>query len=169
MSLGSRLKTIRGKRTQKWFASEMGVSKNTYALYERNERTPDANFLEIICRRFRVNPGWLLLGEGPVNTPTEPELVLPSIKKKFGNLTWDEDDIKWLVHLLNTFELLAPHPKMLPRSKEWEAEIILLYCEVFLRQGSSVALENVIALREGYEKLLSALPVHSDVQDNSNT
>jgi transcriptional regulator with XRE-family HTH domain len=31
--------------------------------YESGERVPDANYLEAILRRARVNPRWLLLGE----------------------------------------------------------------------------------------------------------
>ncbi len=63
MSLGERLKEVRAGKTQKELAAEMHVSTNTYAMYERDERNPDAIFLASLCQKFGVNPGWLLLGE----------------------------------------------------------------------------------------------------------
>jgi transcriptional regulator with XRE-family HTH domain len=75
MSLGERLKQVRGTVTQKEFSSTMGVSKNTLALYERDRRVPDAKFLESLCRKFHVNSEWLLLGEGE---PHRPKIKLPT-------------------------------------------------------------------------------------------
>ena len=64
MTLGERLKAVRGRGTQKQLAADLKVTTNTYAAYERDERIPDAHFLEAICRKFQINPAWLLLGEG---------------------------------------------------------------------------------------------------------
>ncbi len=69
MSLGERLKIIRGKRTQMDFSAELRISKNTYVRYERDLRVPDAKFLESLCREFQINPEWLLLGMGEQRRP----------------------------------------------------------------------------------------------------
>ncbi len=69
MRLGERLKIVRGGKTQKELAAEMGVNVNTYAMYERDERSPDAKFLESLCRKFEINPEWLLLGEEEQRQP----------------------------------------------------------------------------------------------------
>lgn len=65
MSLGERLKAVRYRKTQAELAAEMGLSTNTYAMYERDERVPDAVFLASFCQKFSVDPGWLLLGGAP--------------------------------------------------------------------------------------------------------
>jgi len=69
MSLGERLKAIRGKRTQLDFSSDLGISKSTYVRYERGQRIPDADLLKAICCKFEVRPEWLLLGEGDSRQP----------------------------------------------------------------------------------------------------
>jgi transcriptional regulator with XRE-family HTH domain len=51
---------------QEDFAKTVGVSKNTYARYEREETFPDNPFLAKMCSKLGVNANWLLLGEGPV-------------------------------------------------------------------------------------------------------
>ena len=49
----------------------MGISRNTLVRYENNKRTPDADFMQELVRRYGVDANWLLLGaEGP----PKPEL-----------------------------------------------------------------------------------------------
>lgn len=40
MSVGERLRALRGKRTQEEISKELGITKSSYAMYERGERTP---------------------------------------------------------------------------------------------------------------------------------
>lgn len=40
MSVGERLRTLRGERTQEEISKELGITKSSYAMYERGERTP---------------------------------------------------------------------------------------------------------------------------------
>ena len=40
MSIGQKLKALRGKRTQRQVASELGITKSALAMYERDERVP---------------------------------------------------------------------------------------------------------------------------------
>lgn len=46
------------------FAQRTGVSKNTLINYRDGATSPAASFLELVCREFSADPGWLLLGEG---------------------------------------------------------------------------------------------------------
>lgn len=40
MSVGAKLKELRGSRTQQEVANEVGISKSALAMYERDERIP---------------------------------------------------------------------------------------------------------------------------------
>ncbi|KAB2888880.1 MAG: helix-turn-helix transcriptional regulator [Desulfobulbaceae bacterium] len=66
MTLAERLRSLRGDTSTADFCRRFGIHRNTLPRYESGERTPDADFLEAICRAYNVNPSWLLLGEGPM-------------------------------------------------------------------------------------------------------
>lgn len=40
MSIGEKLKKLRGDKTQEEISRELGITKSSYAMYERNERVP---------------------------------------------------------------------------------------------------------------------------------
>ena len=40
MRVGERLRALRGERTQEEISKELGITKSSYAMYERGERTP---------------------------------------------------------------------------------------------------------------------------------
>ena len=40
MSVGERLRALRGELTQEEISKELGITKSSYAMYERGERTP---------------------------------------------------------------------------------------------------------------------------------
>ncbi len=40
MSTGSKLKELRGNRSQESVANDIGITKSSWAMYERDERTP---------------------------------------------------------------------------------------------------------------------------------
>ena len=60
-SIGARIASVRGSSTQMEFAKRYGIHKNTLARYERNERSPDAEFLSALASAGH-DPYWLLLG-----------------------------------------------------------------------------------------------------------
>lgn len=64
MTLGERLKKIRGGVGQSHFAKKIGVSQSSLSLYEIGSRVPDATTLRVICDSFRISPEWLLMGTG---------------------------------------------------------------------------------------------------------
>lgn len=65
MTLGDRIKLIRGSVAREKFAPEMDVSKNTLIAYETDARCPGADFLNKILELYpEISPAWLLSGEG---------------------------------------------------------------------------------------------------------
>jgi phage repressor protein C with HTH and peptisase S24 domain len=68
VSIGDRIRELRGEGQQAELADKLGVHKNTLANYERGDRFPDASILLKILEVFPdTNPAWLLTGEGSKN------------------------------------------------------------------------------------------------------
>ena len=65
-TLGERIKYLQKNSgmNQVKFAQSLGVSKGSLILYHKNDRSPDSSFLRTLCELYRVNPTWLLQGEG---------------------------------------------------------------------------------------------------------
>lgn len=65
MTLGDRIKAVRGPLSRDKFAPQTGISKTALVNYETNERTPPSDYLVKILEQFpSINPAWLLMGEG---------------------------------------------------------------------------------------------------------
>jgi transcriptional regulator with XRE-family HTH domain len=64
-TLGERIKIVQIKSglKQPIFAQSLGVSKETIIHYQKDRRHPDSVFLSNLCKIYKVNPAWLLLGE----------------------------------------------------------------------------------------------------------
>ncbi len=58
-----RLEQIRGERSQRSFARELGVFQQNVNRYE-NGTTPHPNFLVTLALKENVSIDWLLLGKG---------------------------------------------------------------------------------------------------------
>lgn len=79
-TIGSRLKAWRSALNlkQEEAAARVGLSKSTYQNYERDERSPAADSLEVLVRAG-INANWLLTGEGPMMlADLQPPLVVAS-------------------------------------------------------------------------------------------
>jgi len=65
-TLGERIKIVQLKSglQQPKFAQSLGISKETLIHYQKDRRHPDSVFLSNLCKIYKVNPAWLLLGEG---------------------------------------------------------------------------------------------------------
>jgi len=63
--LGERIKEIRGKESTSLFAARLNIDEGDLIKYESDAASPDVNFLAGLCREFRINPGWLLVGLSP--------------------------------------------------------------------------------------------------------
>lgn len=60
MTLGKRIRMIRGDRTIANFVEGYGICPNTLMNYEADRRKPDAAFLARLCEIEGVEPNWLL-------------------------------------------------------------------------------------------------------------
>ena len=61
---GDRIRLIRGKLTQNEFAEQLGVGRTSVIRYEADERLPDAEFLIKLNVLYKIQPLWLLIGQG---------------------------------------------------------------------------------------------------------
>ncbi len=60
-----RLARVRGKRSQRRFALDLGVYQQNVNRYERGT-TPGADFLITLALKENVSLDWFLLGRGPM-------------------------------------------------------------------------------------------------------
>ncbi len=77
--LPSRLKALRGKKTQSAIAREIGINQQTYARWELGDRQPKLQDLSNIALHFGVSIDWLLgiPGEKLVSTINVPLSEMP--------------------------------------------------------------------------------------------
>ena len=73
MTLGNRLKIVRGEERQKKFGSKYGVNANTINRYENDQNPPNSLFVAAVCNDYGIDANWLLFGDdekkGAVFTP----------------------------------------------------------------------------------------------------
>ncbi|MDL2313370.1 helix-turn-helix domain-containing protein [Desulfovibrio sp. OttesenSCG-928-C14] len=114
-TIGDRIKIARGSMNQADFGKIAGISQRTVGHYEKNERTPDAEFLAKICSGLNISPEWLLLGVGPKaktadvgnfcqNSRSQPVENITSQKKELptvGSFSADEGLAKVKEELLD--------------------------------------------------------------------
>lgn len=115
-TLGARLRAIRGDKTQKQFAAELGISANTWAMYERDQREPGAGLLVSLCLQSEADPAWLLMGKRP-GTPvdsSETALKLPEDEKVrllyriLAELEEISKTFKWIQRRIGASNALLP-------------------------------------------------------------
>jgi len=81
MSLGDRLKIIRGEIQQDEFAKYFNIHKNTYARYERNEAKPNTEFIKQLCLKFNVDVEWLIFGDKTVKIRTPNNIDISMLEE----------------------------------------------------------------------------------------
>lgn len=64
MGIGERIRAIRGEMSQRDFAEILGVSKGVISNYETGKQNPGSLFLLNLCDYFKIEPRWILKGEG---------------------------------------------------------------------------------------------------------
>ncbi len=57
MSVGMKLRALRGKKTQQKVAQDLGISKSAWAMYEKNERVPRDEVKIRIAKYFNESVG----------------------------------------------------------------------------------------------------------------
>ena len=65
----------RGQLSQAMFADLIGIPKNTIGGYERDERVPGADAIARMCKSARIDPNWLLFGEGCMRVQADIRLA----------------------------------------------------------------------------------------------
>ena len=66
--LRDRLAQVRGDRSQRQFARDLGVFQQNVNRYE-NGTTPHTDFLITLCQKENVSLDWLLFGKGRMRRP----------------------------------------------------------------------------------------------------
>ena len=89
ISIGKRIRLVRNraKLSQVVFAERLGVTPATINRYEKGHRLPDSDILNRMVIEFNCNPGWLLAGEGDIESGT-------SVVPKEGEKSSMHQDIK---------------------------------------------------------------------------
>ena len=123
---GMRLKKAREQKniTRKAIANRVGVHTNTYGLYERGNRVPDAIMIRTICDILQVNYIWLFTGEGPMHMPDnsiglEPELLEKIIAKVEEHI----DNSKMILRAAKKAEIISILYEEALEKEEWREQL----------------------------------------------
>lgn len=66
MTIGKRIKEIRGKETREEFSAQVGIHPQTLYRYETGDRAVDSNLIATLCQKYNILSNWLIFGEGPM-------------------------------------------------------------------------------------------------------
>jgi len=85
-TIGERLRMIRKKEKLilKEVAAICNVTTQTLSRYEKDQRTPDNDFLKTFVKHFNLNTDWLLFGEVPIYKGSDLE---KNVKESFIELS----------------------------------------------------------------------------------
>lgn len=73
-SLGEKLRSLRGGRSQAEMAGVFGVSQSAYSAWERGAKEPSLSTVGTICQTFNVSSDWLLgLSSGSCGGRSRPQ------------------------------------------------------------------------------------------------
>jgi transcriptional regulator with XRE-family HTH domain len=75
MTIGERIKEVRGKKPRDVFAEELGVVRNTVQRYEIYDKKPTMDFVEAICEKYNLHSDWLIFGIEPKYRDEEKQVV----------------------------------------------------------------------------------------------
>lgn len=69
-SFGGRLRYCRrlADESQRVFGQRLGVSCQAIVEYEKDRISPQAQWVELVCRIYGLRADWLLLGAGPMGS-----------------------------------------------------------------------------------------------------
>lgn len=65
-TIADRIKWLRGTTSRRAFANKLDIQESTLRNYEAGSSLPNADLLQNICKKLRIHPVWLLMGEGPM-------------------------------------------------------------------------------------------------------
>lgn len=109
MTIGKRIKELRGQKTQAEFSRATGIPKNTLGRYERGEIVPGGDAVALLCKSLKVDPGWLLFGEGPMHRAEALDRVPARTPARADHLS-EDDGAKWVGRA-------GPYVTMIPKAR----------------------------------------------------
>lgn len=71
---------MRGDKSRRFFAEELGTKESTLRNYEQGSTQPTADFLVDVCKKLRISPAWLLVGEGPMEKGGEASATCEDVE-----------------------------------------------------------------------------------------
>jgi len=133
MTLGNRIRELRGNVSIAEFSSELEIHRNTLLNYESDKKRPNADLLVALCNKFEANADWLLLGIG--------EKYREDKKKQEAQ----QIDIAALTNAIDTIEQILQDKRktMEPTHK---AEIIAKIYEYYLDEEQGRSKEKIYNL-----------------------
>ena len=72
MNISERIRLVRGRQTREQFSEGTGISAQTLYKYEKQLSTPSIEFVDLICKKFKIDYRWLIAGDGPMHPGEEP-------------------------------------------------------------------------------------------------
>ncbi|CAK7035154.1 MAG: hypothetical protein DELT_00531 [Desulfovibrio sp.] len=75
MTIGQKIRQIRGKISREDFAKSIGIHAQTLYRYEKGERGVDSDVIAAICKAYNISTNWIIFGEeGNETDKAEPVL-----------------------------------------------------------------------------------------------
>lgn len=74
MDISERISMLRGKTPREEFSEGTGVSGQTLYKYEKRVSTPTIQFVDLLCKKFKISHRWLITGEGPMRLEKEQSM-----------------------------------------------------------------------------------------------
>jgi transcriptional regulator with XRE-family HTH domain len=147
-----RLRILRGMKSQTVFSDEIGVSQRTLSRYE-NGALPDIGVAQTLCRRFNVEPRWLLFGEGSVfNFDT----TSPDLPENLVNLTVSVHRSREDVLSRDNDQVFVELQKELAEAKQQAAE-----AKQQAAEAEKAKNEAIIEAKEAYRRAFEAVTAAS--------
>lgn len=97
MTIGERIRSIRGGVSRTEFAETLGIHPQTVYLYEKDKRVIDVVLLQKICLLYEVSVEWLVFGEENAKVQQKvPPKILEVLKEKDRMIEHQDEQIETL-------------------------------------------------------------------------
>lgn len=148
MTIGERIKLIRGTMSQAEFATMTKLNKATLSRYERDANVPDANAIVRICSACNIRSEWLLTGEGE---PSKTNRMTTEKHDNAENETITVHNLEYNKCILDAIsqafgEIIKAQHTYIPRVK-FQMIVYILYEEFVY-----TAMDYIQTIRGSFEK-----------------
>ena len=133
MTIGKRIKELRGKTPRHDFAAFLGVSRSTIQRYENDADVPGTNLVVALCEKYKVSSDWLIFGkDASFQEDTQTKETSPL-------------NLEVLVDAIDTIEQIL-HDKKKAMTPANKAEIIAKIYEYYLDEEPGKSKEKIYNL-----------------------